>query len=110
MIPVKAVALDDTGAFGLQAQVFSGKAIAVAGAMASGFISGFAASQQGQTQTPFGFSQVQPTVRNSLLQGVAQTAADQSKRLIEDATKESPVLVVDAGTPVTGLTQEEVRL
>ena len=108
-IPVQAVGLDQEGAFGLSAQVFSQKAWSVAGAMTSSFIAGLAASQQSQSANAFGFSQPQITGRNSLLQGVAQTAADQSKRLIDEATAEKPVLVVEAGTPVTILIQEEVR-
>jgi hypothetical protein len=108
-VPLQAVALDPEGAYGLSAQVISGKALAVAGAMASSLISGFAASQQTQAVSALGFSQVQPTGRNGLLQGVAQTAADQSKRLIDEATAEKPVLIVEALTPVTVLVQEEAR-
>jgi hypothetical protein len=104
------VALDTEGAFGLTAQVLNGKALAVAGAMASSFIAGLASGQQSQTTGPFGFSQTQPTGRNAILQGVAQTAADQSKRFIEETTSEKPVLVVEALTPVTVFVQEEVRL
>lgn len=106
---VQAVGLDPAGSYGLEAQVFSSKALAVAGAMTSSFISGYAASQQTQVANPFGFSTAQPTSRNALLQGVAQTAADQSKRLIDEATAEKPVLVVEAETPVVVLVQEEVR-
>jgi len=106
---IKAGALDQAGAYGLEAQVFTGKALAVAGAMASSFISGLAASQQSTSPTAFGFSQVQPTGRNAILQGVAQTAADQSKRLIEESTQEKPVLVVEAVTPVSVYIDEEVR-
>jgi len=108
-ISIQGAGLDPEGAYGLSAQVMSSKALAVAGAMASSFISGLAAAQQTQTTSPFGFSQVQPTGRNAILQGVAQTAADQSKRLIEDATKEKPVLIVEALSPVTVMIQEEVR-
>jgi hypothetical protein len=108
-ITVQATALDSEGSYGLVAQVFSQKAWGVAGAMASSFVSGLAASQQTLSPNAFGFSQAQPTGRNALLQGVAQTAADQSKRLIDEATAEKPVLVVDAATPVTILIQEEVR-
>ena len=108
-ISVQGIALDSAGAFGLEAQVLSGKAWAVAGAMASSFISGLAASQQSQTTNAFGFNQTQTTGRNAMLQGVAQTAADQSKRLIEEATTEKPVLIVEADTPLTVLIQEEVK-
>lgn len=109
-VVVQAVALDEGGAFGLLAQTLSGKTLAVVGAVASSFVSGLAAGQQTQTAGALGFSQVPPTGRNALLQGVAQTAADQSKRLIEEATAEKPVLIVEALTPVTVLVQEEVRL
>ena len=109
VIPVKAVAEDEAGAYGLEAQVFSSKALSVAGSIASSFISGAASLAQTQTPTAFGFNQVDRSGRNAILQGIAQTGADQSKRLIEDATKEKPVMVVDAGTPVTLYVDEEVR-
>ena len=108
-IPLQATALDAQGAQGLVAEVFSSKAWAIAGAMAGSFISGLASAQQTQSLSSFGFSQTQPTGRNALLQGVAQTTADQSKRLLEEATAEKPVLVVEPGTDVTVLIQEEVR-
>lgn len=108
-VPMQATALDPDGAFGLEAQVLSGKALAVAGGMASSFIAGLAASQQLQTTNSFGFSQTQPGGRNALLQGVAQTAADQSKRLIDQATAEKPILIVESQSSVTVLIQEEVR-
>ena len=109
VIPIKGSGQDEAGAFGLEAQLFSSKALAMAGSMVGSFISGVAASQQSQSTNTFGFSQIDRTSRNSLLQGVAQTTADQSKRLIEDATKEKSVLVVEAGTPVTIYLDEEVR-
>jgi hypothetical protein len=109
-VTIQGTTLDTDGAQGLPAQVLSGKAWAVGGAMASSFISGLAASQQTETTNPFGFSQSQPTGRNALLQGVAQTAADQSKRLIDEATAEKPILIIEAETPVAILIQEEVRL
>lgn len=102
-------ALDEEGAYGIEAQVVSQKALAVAGAMAGGFISGLASAQQTQNQTAFGFSQVQPTGRNAILQGVAQTAADQSKRLIEESTREKPILIVEPGARVNVFLKEEVR-
>lgn len=108
-LAVKAVALDQDGAFGLKAQVFSSKALMIAGAMVSSFISGAAASQQTQVTTPFGFSQPQTGGRNAILQGTAQTAADQSKRLIEDSTKEKPVLVLDGATDLKMYLEEELR-
>lgn len=108
-VALQATALDPAGSFGIEAQVFSGKALAVIGAMASSFISGLAASQQTQEINAFGFQQTQSTGRNALLQGVAQTAADQSKRLIDEATAEKPILVVESQTPVVVLVQEEVR-
>lgn len=109
-IAMQATALDSAGAFGIEAQVFSGKALAVGGAMASSFVSGLAASQQTQNISALGFAAPQTTGRNALIQGLAQTAADQSKRLIDEATAEKPVLVVEADTPVVVLVQEEVRL
>jgi hypothetical protein len=108
-VSIQGSALDIDGALGLPAQVISGKALAIGGAMATSFISGLAASQQTETANPFGFSQVQPTGRNALLQGVAQSAADQSKRLIGEATSEKPILIIEAETPVTILIQEEVK-
>jgi hypothetical protein len=108
-IAVQADALDLEGAFGLQAEVVSRKVWAVAGAVASSFISGLATGQQTEVSPVPGFSQVQPTGRNAMLQGVAQSAADQSKRLIEEATADKPILIVEAGTPVTLLIHEEVR-
>jgi len=109
-INVQATVLDTAGAYGLEAEEFSGKALAVAGAVASGFISGAAASQQTQTTNMFGFSQPEPTGRNAIYQGLAQSAADQSKRLIDEATNQKPVLVVEGDTPLAVLIQEEVRL
>lgn len=109
-IPIHALGLDSEGALGVRAEVFSSKALSVLGGMATSFISGLAAGSQSQAVSPFGFSATQPTGRNALLQGVAQTAADQSKRLIEEATAEKPVLVVSPETPVSVLVQEEVRL
>ena len=108
-LPIKASALDEQGAFGLEARVFSSKALMVAGAIAGSFISGFAAAQQTQTTTALGFQQSQPSMRNGILQGVAQTTADQSKRLIDEATAEKPVLVVEAGESVVAFFDEEVR-
>lgn len=108
-VPVQATALDAAGAYGLEAQVFSGKALALGGAMASSFVSGLASAQQTQTINALGFGAPQTTGRNALLQGLAQTAADQSKRLIDEATAEKPVLVVEAETPIVVLVQEEVR-
>jgi hypothetical protein len=106
---LKAVVLDQDGAYGLKAQVFSSKALMVAGAMTSSFISGAAASQQTQMASTFGFSQTQPGARNAILQGAAQTAADQSKRLIEDSTKEKPVLVLKRQSLVQILINEELK-
>lgn len=108
-VPVQGQALDLAGAFGLEAQVVSQKVLAVGGAMASSFVAGLAASQQTQSTNAFGFQQTQTTGRNSILQGVAQTAADQSKRLIDEATSEKPILIVEPGTAVSILFQEEVR-
>lgn len=109
-LSLQAVGLDESGALGLSADVFSGKALMLAGSMAGSFLSGYAASQQTSKTNGFGFSQTDTNGRNSLLQGVAQTAADQSKRLIEDATQEKPVLVVKPGTKVSILFKEEVSL
>jgi hypothetical protein len=108
-VPIQATALDSEGAQGLVAEVFSSKAWAIAGAMAGSFISGLASAQQTQSVSAFGFTQAQPTGRNALLQGVAQTAADQSRRFVEDSTAEKPVLVVEPGAEVSVLIQEEVR-
>ena len=108
-IKVKATGLDSEGSYGLVAQVFSQKAWAVTGALASSFISGVAASQQTQSTNAFGFSQTAVTGRNAVLQSVAQTAGDQSKRLIDDATSEKPIMLVEEKTSVTILIQEEVR-
>ena len=108
-VALQGVALDSEGAQGLVAEVFSSKAWSVAGAMAGSFIAGLASGQQTQAVTSLGFTQTQATGRNAILQGVAQTAADQSKRLIEEATAEKPILVVEAGALVTVLIQEEVR-
>ncbi len=104
---IDAVGLDPSGALGLEAEVFSGKALMLAGSMIGSFLSGYASSQQTSSTNAFGFSQSQPTGRNSLLQGVAQTAADQSKRMVEDATQEKPVLVVGPGTKVSILFRED---
>lgn len=108
-LPIQATALDEAGAFGLPAQVFSQRALSIAGAMVSSFVSGLASSQQSLTANAFGFQQVQPTGRNAILRGVAQTAADQSKRLIDEATAEKPVSIIESGTPVTILIEKEVR-
>ena len=109
-IAVSAMALDSDGASGLQAAVFSSKVWAETGALAGSFISGLASASQTQTTNALGFATTQTTGRNALLQGVAQTAADSSKRLIDEATKEKPVLVVDPGVAVTIFFNDEVRL
>ncbi len=106
---INAVGLDESGALGVPAYVMSQKALSVMGAMASSFVSGVAASQQSLTPNAFGFQAVQPTGRNAILQGLSQTAADQSKRLIEEATAIKPVLILEPGTEVSVLVQEEVR-
>lgn len=108
-VPIQATVLDSDGSYGLTAQVLTQKAWSLAGSIASSFVSGLAASQQTQSPTAFGFMQPQATGRNAILQGVAQTAADQSKRLIDEATAEKPVFVVEAATPLTVLIQEEAR-
>lgn len=109
VVNISAVALDPSGSQGLPAHVFSGKALAVIGSIASSFVAGVAASQQTQTSNVFGFTQNQTTGRNAILGGVAQTAADQSKRLIDEATSEKPVLVLDELTPIAVFFQEEVK-
>ena len=113
--PVSAIAPNPQGAYAnLMANPkasprLQSKAWAIAGAMAGSFISGLASAQQTQSVSAFGFTQAQPTGRNALLQGVAQTAADQSRRFVEDSTAEKPVLVVEPGAEVSVLIQEEVR-
>jgi hypothetical protein len=109
VITVNAVGLDSAGSQGLQAHVFSGKALAVLGSIASSFVAGVAAAQQAQTTNAFGFTQNQTTGRNAILGGVAQTAADQSKRLIDESTSEKPVLVLDENTPIAIFFNEEVK-
>ncbi len=106
---IQAVALDESGALGVPAYVMSQKALSVMGAMASSFISGVAASQQTLVPNAFGFQANQPTGRNAILQGLSQTAADQSKRLIDEATAEKPVLILEPQTEISILVQEEVR-
>jgi len=109
-ISIRGSVQDESGAFGLEAEVLSSKALAMVGAMAGSFISGLAASQQTLTPTSaFGFREAQPTGRNAILQGVAQTAADQSKRLIEEGTKERPILLSEGGTNVILYLEEEVH-
>ncbi|MEK6578730.1 MAG: TrbI/VirB10 family protein [Bdellovibrionota bacterium] len=109
VVSAQATALDPQGAYGLEAQIFSGKALAMAGAIASSFVAGLASSQQTQNTNAFGFMTQQPTGRNGILQGIAQTAADQSKRLIDESTAEKPVLILESLASVTILIQEEVR-
>lgn len=108
-VALNATALDAVGGYGLEAEVVSQKLFALGGAMASSFVTGAALSQQTQSVNAMGFSQTQPTGRNAILQGLAQTAADQSKRFIDEYTQEKPVLVVEAGTELVVLVQEEVR-
>ena len=109
-VEVDASGLDETGALGLEAQVYSSRALMAAGALASSFVSGYAASQQTQSVNDFGFSQTNRTGRNSLLQGVAQTAADQAKRFIDRETEEKPILVLDAAAEVAVFLNKELRL
>ena len=78
--------------------------------MAASFLTGYASAQQTTSTNAFGFSETQATGRNALLQGVAQTAADQSKRMIEDATQEKPVLVVSPGTKLSIMFREDSSL
>jgi len=107
--PINGVALDQDGALGVEAQVISQKALSVAGAIASSFVSGLAASQQSVTSNAFGFESTQRSPRNAILGGLAQTAADQSKRLIDEATSEKPVLILEPNTEITIMIQDEVR-
>lgn len=109
-IAVKSTALDDQGAYGIEAQILSGKMLSFAGAVATGVLSGMAASQQSETVNAYGFSQTERTGRNAVLQGLAQSATDQSKRLIDEATAEKPVLIVEPGTSVSIIFQEELNL
>lgn len=108
-LPIQAMILDRDGARGVEAQVISQKALAIAGALATSFISGIAAADQTVSSNAFGFETTQRSPRNSLLNGLAQTAADQSKNFINDATTEKPVLILEVGTAVTVFLQEEVR-
>jgi hypothetical protein len=109
-LSINAQTLDAQGAQGLKAEVISHRALAVAGALGSSFVSGLAAASQTQKTNAFGFTETQPTGRNAILQGLAQTAADQSKWLIDEATKEKPVLVLEPGTDVSILFEEELLL
>jgi hypothetical protein len=109
-VSINAQALDNQGAQGLKAEVISHKALAVAGAMGSSFVSGLAAASQTQRTNAFGFTETQPTGRNAILQGLAQTAADQSKWLIDEATKEKPILILEPGTDVSVFFDEEIVL
>ncbi len=106
-IPLQGIGLDMAGSYGIEAQIFSSKALQVAGAMASSFIAGAAASQQEENVNALGFTTPKPTGRNAILQGVAQTAADQSKRLIEEATSEKPILVIETQESIAILLQDE---
>jgi len=109
-VQITASALDRDGALGVQASVYSAKAWALAGGMAGSFVSGLAAASQTQSTNGMGFATVQPSRRNILLQGVAQTAADGSRQLIEESTREKPVLVVEAGTEISIIFNEDLRL
>ncbi|MCM0604481.1 MAG: TrbI/VirB10 family protein [Xanthomonadaceae bacterium] len=107
---VQAQALDNQGALGLEpSQILSAKALSLVGSMAGSFVSGYAASQQSQVVSPIGINQNQITPRNSILQGVAQSAADQSKRLIDEAIEEKPVFILKPGADVSIYFTEEVR-
>ena len=106
---LQGVILDDQGALGIAAQVISQKALSVAGALGTSFISGLAASEQSTSANAFGFETTKRSTRNSVLGGLAQTAADQSKRFIDEATNEKPVLILDSGTNVTIFVQDEVK-
>lgn len=107
----KAVVTDKNGSLGLKAQVLSQKGLLVAGAIGTGFLSGTAAAlqpdQYSQSQS-LGFQKA-PSARNLILQGVAQSSLDQSKRLIEQATNEKPILILNPQTPVALYFEEEVR-
>jgi hypothetical protein len=108
-IAVKGSVQDEDGAFGLEAQVLNSKTLALIGSMAGSLISGVAASQQTTSTNAFGFEQTQHSGRNAILQGIAQTGADQSKRLIDQMTQEKPILLANAGTKVVLYLDEEVR-
>ncbi len=108
-LAMDAITLDASGAAGLEAEIISGKLLATFGSIAGSFVSGLASAQQSQSVNAFGMSTTPPTGRNALLQGVAQTSADQSKRLIEEATQEKPILIVEPGVEVVVMLQDEVR-
>jgi hypothetical protein len=107
---IQGLGLDEQGALGVEAHVLSGKLSATGGALATGFISGLAAGSQSQVTGAFGYSQTEITPRNAILQGLSQAASDQSKRLIEDATRERPILILEPGAHVGIYLQQEVRL
>ncbi len=108
-LKITSTALDKNGAYGIEAEVFSKKALAVAGSLAGSFVSGLALGSQTEETSAFGLSRTKVTPRNALLQGLAETGASESKRLIEESTKERPILVVEAGTEVTIFFSEELR-
>lgn len=107
---IAAVGVDEQGSLGIVSHVLSSKALATAGALGTGILSGVAAGSQTLNQGALGFTQTEVNPRNALLQGLAQAASDQSKRLIEDATKEKPILTLEPGAQVGVLLQSEVRL
>lgn len=108
-IGIRAQVLDHAGALALEAQVFSAKLLATAGALGAGFLSGLATGFQSNQSNGLGVLSNPPTPRNAILQGLAQSSADQSKRLIDDATKEKPVFVVEPGTPLLIFVEEELK-
>lgn len=108
-ISIRAIGQDEEGASGIVAQVLTSKSIAVAGSVLGSFLSGAASLLQTATPSGFGFSQVERSPGNALLQGASQVAADQSRAALHEATKERPVLILEAGTPVTLFFEEEVR-
>ena len=109
-VQISGQVLDSDGALGIKADVLSAKMWAESGALAGSFVSGVASASQSQTINGLGFASVTPTGRNALLGGVAQSAADGSKRLLEEATKEKPVLIVEPGGSISVMFSEELRL
>jgi hypothetical protein len=107
---IAAVGVDEQGSLGVVSHVLSSKALATAGALGTGLLSGVAAGSQSMNQGSLGFTQPEASPRNALLQGLAQAASDQSKRLIDDATKEKPTMILEPGAQVGVLLQSEVRL
>ena len=84
---------------GLKGETISAKAQKTAGALAFGFVGGVA---QGFQTTDSYFMPTRPSARDAALNGASKAALDQSQAYMDEMKHAHPVIVVKAGTTISG--------